>query len=105
VTADDTGITVIGIGRAMTVPDIARVHLGVSVRAETVADASALARQEAAALHDALAAEGVAQADITTTNYSVHADHDHPRGKERLLGYRVTNDVQVTLPSKPEATT
>lgn len=48
-------------------------------------------------MFDALVSSGVDKSDISTTNYSVYADHDHPKGKERLLGYRVNNEVQVTV--------
>lgn len=94
---DDTGISVAGVGQSTTTPDVARVAFGVSVRGATVAEASELARERVKAMLESLSSSGVAKADIQTTNYSVFADYDHPNGKERLLGYRVDNDVQVTL--------
>lgn len=96
-TSETTGISVTGVGRATATPDLARLSLGVSVRGVTVTEASALARDRSSALLEALESCGVDKADIATTNYSVFADHDHPKGKERLLGYRVTNEVQVTV--------
>ena len=80
-----------------TAPDIARVDLGVSVRADSVASATNTARERAASLITALKLAGVAPTDIATTGYNVHPEFDHHEGRQRLLGYRVSNDLQVVL--------
>lgn len=92
-----TGIEVTGVGNVTTAPDVARVTLGVSVRDDSVTAASSRARDLAAAVIDALLADGVDRPDITTVSYSVFADHDHPKGRERLLGYRVNNELVVSI--------
>lgn len=96
-TQHETGITVIGRGSADATPDMARVDLGVSVRAESVAQATRSARERAAALISTLQTKGISSADIATTGFSVYPEYDHQEGRQRLLGYRVSNDLQVVL--------
>lgn len=96
-THDETGITVIGRGTADATPDMARVDLGVSVRSDTVAEATRTARERAAALTSALHTKGIPPNDISTTGFSVYPEYDHQDGRQRLLGYRVSNDLQVVL--------
>jgi len=92
-----SGITVTGTGSAEVTPDLMNVDIGVSVRSETVAEASAEARQYATALIEALTEADVAREDIATHNYSVHPEYDHRDGQQRLLGYRVTNELSLTI--------
>ena len=96
-THHETGITVVGRGSADATPDMARVDLGVSVRADTVAEASRTARERAANLISALQTKGIPPNDISTTGFSVYPEYDHQEGRQRLLGYRVSNDLQVVL--------
>lgn len=97
------GITVVGTGSAESVPDLMRVDIGVSIRSESVADASSQAREHATSLIDALVGSGVERSDIATTTYSVHAEYDHRDGQQRLLGYRVDNELGVTIRDIPAA--
>jgi len=91
------GISVTGTGEATLVPDVMTVDVGVSVRAESVAAAAESSRAHAMALIDSLAASGVERVDIATTNYSVSPEYDYQDGVQRLLGFRVSNDLTVTL--------
>jgi uncharacterized protein len=92
-----TGITVIGTGEVAAPPDVMTVEIGVSVRADTVASASTSAREGATRLIETLTGLGVARDDIATTTYAVHPEYDHHEGAQRLLGYRVSNDLRVRL--------
>ncbi|HXV72957.1 MAG TPA: SIMPL domain-containing protein [Acidimicrobiia bacterium] len=93
----DSGITVVGTGSADTAPDVMSVDIGVSVRSDTVESASSQTRAHATSLIEALTARGLDHKDIATRNFSVHPEYDHRDGQERLLGYRVTNDLTVTI--------
>ncbi len=92
-----TGIEVSGIGTAAMRPDIARVVIAVSIRQDTVTEASERSRSLSSAILDELTAAGVDKSDVSTVNYSIHPDYDYPDGRQRLLGYRVTNEIQVTI--------
>lgn len=90
-------ITVVGEGRHRGEPDIATVTLGVSVEGDSVARARSDAAELATALHESLAAEGIESSDIQTIEYAVHPVHDYRNEHRRLIGYRVTNRVAVTI--------
>ena len=56
-------------------------------------EASQLATDVIAAVRD----QGVAQEDIQTTDYSIYPEYDYSGQRERIVGYRVTNMLQVTV--------
>ncbi|MFZ0013733.1 MAG: SIMPL domain-containing protein [Acidimicrobiia bacterium] len=92
-----TGITVAGLGRGEARPDIAEIDLGVSVLAPTVSEASAAARDRASAVIDALTRSGLTAEDMATARYAIQPEYDHREGEQRLVGYRVSNDLRITL--------
>jgi uncharacterized protein len=93
----EPGITVTGIGHSSVPPDLMTVGLGISVLAATVADARALASSKAMALISSVKDRGVNDDDIQTTHYTIHPEYDHEDGRRNLRGYRVSNEVEVTL--------
>ena len=56
-------------------------------------EASQLATDVIAAVRD----QGVAQEDIQTSDYSIYPEYDYSGQRERIVGYRVTNMLQVTV--------
>ena len=92
-------IQVSGTGTATGTPDIANLALGVVVDDETVAGAKATADTSVQAILTALKDNGVADKDITTSNFRVYEDYDYTeRGRVRL-GYVVEYDLRVTVRS------
>ena len=96
VTSDEVGgggIAVSGRGEVSGTPDTLQMSFGVTVLRPSVeqalADASALANDLIATLE----AEGVADEDIRTTNFSINPEYDFQGDQRRLLGYRVSNTV------------
>lgn len=92
-----SGITVVGGGEVSARPDLAAVMLGVSVLADSVGGATAAARRGAEAVLAALEGSGVSSEDVATTTYSVFPEYDHHEGSQRLVGYRVTNQLRVKV--------
>lgn len=92
-----SGITVVGGGEVFARPDLATVVLGVSVLGDSVAGATAAAREGAEAVLAALEGSGVSSEDVTTTTYSVFPEYDHHEGTQRLIGFRVTNQQRVRV--------
>ena len=92
------GISVSGSGEVQTDPDIAVFSVGVEVREETVAEARDGAAEAAQDVINALRDNGVDERDIRTVNFSIQPQFDF-RGNDppRLLGYVVTNTVEVTV--------
>jgi uncharacterized protein YggE len=91
------GINVTGQGKVTGRPDVLQVNLGVSVLRPTVDQATADAASLGAAVIDALKADGVAEEDIQTANYSIYPEYDWSGETQRLLGYRVANEVRVKI--------
>jgi hypothetical protein len=92
-----TGISVSGMGEVTGTPDTVEVDLGVSVLGETVDEATATAADRADSLIAALTSNGVAEEDITTTDYSIYPEYDYSGNQERLVGYRVNNTVRAKI--------
>ena len=92
-----SGISVSGMGEVTGTPDTVEVGLGVSVLGETVDEAATTAAEKAQALIDSLTSNGVAEEDITTTDYSIYPEYDYSSNEERLIGYRVSNTVKAKI--------
>jgi uncharacterized protein YggE len=93
----DSGINVSGQGRVTGKPDTLAVSLGVSVLRPSANGATADAAALATAIIAALEANGVVKDDIQTANYTIYPEYDWSREQQRLLGYRVTNEVRVKI--------
>lgn len=92
-----TGVSVSGTGEVTGTPDTLEVSIGVSVRADSVAEANALAAEKADAVISSLTSSGVAEEDITTINYSIWPEYDWRNDTQTLIGYRVDNTVRAKV--------
>jgi hypothetical protein len=93
-------ITVNGEGEAHGVPDRAELSAGVSSLVPTANAALADNARKMTAVFDALKRVGIADCAIQTSNFSVqpqYADTTCRSGAPRIPGYRVSNEVDVTL--------
>lgn len=92
------GVTVVGQGTAYGEPDRATVIVGVETFAPAVSEATTQNQETLDDVMAALAAVGIAPADIQTTNYSLFAEQIYgDRGPEGIAGYRVSNQVTVQI--------
>jgi uncharacterized protein YggE len=99
-------ITVVGEGKVSLVPDVARINVGVEVRASTVSEAKSEVDSQMEAITTALAKVGVEPKDIQISHYSIHYEREPPapmrvtgenmEGPVRN-GYCVSNMLQVTV--------
>jgi len=90
-------ITVSSVGEANGVPDTVEIDVGVSVLAGTVAEATKTAAESGQAVVDALTVGGIAEADVSTTEYTVQPEYDYSGNQQRLLGYRVGNTMRAKV--------
>ena len=90
-------ISVVGTGRAVTVPDIADVRLGVAVTRPTVAEARSAAAEIATRIRDAVTALGVERSDIRTSSLVVQPEYDYRDGVQQLRGQSVTHQYVVVV--------
>jgi uncharacterized protein YggE len=91
------GITVSGEGRVAGTPDTLTLTIGINLERDTVSQATEDAARLATGLIDALVAEGIAETDIQTANYSIYPEYDYRNDTRRLIGYRVSNEVRVKI--------
>ncbi len=93
------GIWVTGTGEVKAVPDVAVVSLGVQATAPTVAEAQEQARRAMDSVIATLKAKGVADKDIQTTGFNIwqRTRWDSNRQDEEIIGYQVSNNVQVKI--------
>ncbi|MEX2322474.1 MAG: SIMPL domain-containing protein [Acidimicrobiia bacterium] len=92
-----TGISVTGRGRVAGTPDTMTITLGVSVQRDGVDEATADAAALTNAIIGAVTANGVAAEDVQTANYAVYPEYDWSGNRQRLIGYRVTNELRVKV--------
>lgn len=96
--ANSGGVTVIGKGEAFGTPDKATVQVGVEIFAPTVSEATSRNEDTITQIMVALNDMGIPDEDIQTTNYSLWAEQIYgERGPEGIAGYRVNNQVNVTM--------
>jgi uncharacterized protein YggE len=92
-------VIVIGEGSVTVAPDYARIRSGVSTNAKTVKEASDSNAKLMANILAALADAGIAKKDIQTSEFSIEPVYVSPTppGGPKLAGYRVSNQVNVTI--------
>jgi uncharacterized protein YggE len=92
------GISVTGNGGVTVTPDIAVLSVGVEVTAETVAIARSQAAEAMAQLQQTLTDNGILDADITTTSFSIQPQYDYRSDDTpTIIGYMVSNRLSVKV--------
>jgi uncharacterized protein len=103
--SNDRWVEVSGEGSVSAAPDFARVTLGVTSTGKTAGDAMAANAKAANALVSLIKAEGVAPADVQTSDVSISPMFSQPaHGQETaptITGYSVSNNVAVTVRDIP----
>ncbi|MFO1034743.1 MAG: SIMPL domain-containing protein [Hyphomicrobiales bacterium] len=93
-------ISVSGHGEVRALPDTASISLGVSTNAETAKAALEANSKAMTALMDSLKASGIADKNITTSNFSVnpHVDYVQTDNEQKsvIKGFDVANTVTIT---------
>ncbi len=90
-------ISITGAGIASATADQATLNLGVEVTKDTAGEAISENANLMAAVIEALMNQGISEEDIQTTNYNVYAQYDWKEDGRELVGYTVSNMVQVTV--------
>lgn len=89
-------ISVSGSGSANGAPTQAQLSAGVTTIAPTASTALAQNARKMTGVFDALKRLGVPERSIQTSNFSVSPQYA-PNGAQRITGYQVSNQVDVTL--------
>jgi uncharacterized protein YggE len=99
---DTRGIAVSGTGTVTIKPDTSFVDVGVQATAQSVEDARTQAADAMNKVIEALKAQGIAEADIQTTSFSIYPQYDYSStGQQTLRGYTVSNTVSAKLKKDP----
>lgn len=103
--SNDRWVEVTGEGAVAAAPDFARATLGVTTTGKTAGEAMAANAKAANALVSLIKAEGVAPADIQTSELSISPMFaQSPPGQATapaIAGYSVNNNVAVTVRDIP----
>jgi hypothetical protein len=91
------GISVSGEGRVAAPPDMAVLNIGVSAKEDTVAAANSAAQAAMDRLLSSLTADGVAEKDIQTSQFTISPEYDYQFSQPKLTGYRVTHMLQIKV--------
>lgn len=99
-------VIVVGEGSVTVTPDYARISGGVTTSAKTVREATDANSKLMTNIITALVDAGIAKKDIQTTQFSIEPIYTSPsskfstdssNGAPKLSGYRVSNQVNVTI--------
>lgn len=96
VTNKNSFFTAEGQGEATGVPDTARVNIGITQQGNTVEETQERTNQAAQKIISEIKKLGIEEKDIKTTNYSVNPRQDFSNGSNRIVGYEVTQNLEIT---------
>ena len=99
--AASASITVTGTASVRIAPDFATVHIGVTTQAATVADAQAENSKLVTAVIEALAAQGIQETDMQTSQLNVSPVMNFEKvrldGAPTIAGYNMSNTLQIIV--------
>ena len=103
--SNDRWVEVSGQGSVSAAPDFAQATLGVTTTGKTAGEAMAANAKAANALVSLIKAEGVAPADVRTSDVSISPMFSEPSPgqttPQTIIGYSVSNNVSVIVRDIP----
>jgi len=90
-------ISVSGEGLITAVSDVAKVEVGASTEANTVAEAQAKNTEIMNGIIGSLIRLGVEEKDIKTKNYNIYPKYNWQDGKNSIIGYTVTQSLGLNI--------
>ena len=101
-----TGLHVFGVGSVTVEPDVGILNMGVEATEDTVEEARSVAAEAMNAVRAALPGVGVSDDDIETRFFSIQPEYvwrevyeegGRIQNKQELVGYRVSNNIEVKI--------
>lgn len=86
-----------GSSEIEAVPDEAKVSLGINVQRSTVGPAQTEANRVINAITERLKELGIEKEDLKTSNYSIYPNYDYSAGTNRIIGYNISSNLEVTI--------
>lgn len=88
---------VTGEGKAVVVPDLALVSVGIQAEGNTVAIAQDEINKVITKASSAVKQLGVDEKDIQTTNYNISPKMDFREGSQKITGYSATTNLSIKV--------
>lgn len=86
-----------GEGKVFVTPDIAKISFGITESGSSLKTVQNTVNTKSKTLTDALKKLGIADADIKTTGYSVYPQYDFTSPTQRITGFQVSTNYEVTI--------
>jgi uncharacterized protein YggE len=90
-------ISISGEGKVLVTPDIGQVDLSVVSDATSVAPAQKDNADKMSEITKAMKDLGIKDEDLKTTNYSIYPRYQYSHGKNEIIGYEVTQTLEVKI--------
>lgn len=84
-------------GKVTAKPDIAMTSMGMTAKGKTVLEAQQKNSEVMNKLITKLKELNIASADIQTVNYNVYPEYDYKDGSTTLIGYNISQSVQIKI--------
>lgn len=88
---------VTGEGKTSVTPDIAKVTLGIEATGTSLKNVQDSVNTKSKALTDAIKKLGIGESDIKTTSYNVYPQYDWNSPIQKITGYQVSTDYEITI--------
>ncbi|HYE22258.1 MAG TPA: SIMPL domain-containing protein [Verrucomicrobiae bacterium] len=90
-------ISISAEGRVSASPDTATVGLGVLVQSSSAESAQTQATEKTNQIVDFVKKQGIADEDITTSNFNIYPRYNYDGGTNRIIGYEANQTVTVKI--------
>lgn len=88
---------VTGTGKAVVSPDIAKIDFGIEQTGTDLKTVQSSVNQKSQDLVNQIKKLGIAASDIQTISYSVNPQYDYTTSTQRITGYDVSTNYEVTI--------
>jgi len=86
-----------GTGKATVAPDIAKIDIGIQESGTNLKTVQDLVNKKSQGLVAQVKKLGIEEKDIKTISYRVYPQYDYTTPSERITGYRVSTQYEVTI--------
>ena len=90
-------ISVSGEGKVTATPDLATVDIGVLTNSSTASDAESQNNTKVNQVIAYIKAQGVKDADISTSQFNLNPQYDYSKGTPTITGYQINQSVTVKV--------
>lgn len=90
-------ITIEGEGKVSGKPTLAQIDVGLYTEGTEVPTAQSENTRKVNDITQAMKNMGVADADIQTNNYSIYPRYDYQNGRQRVIGYSVSQNLHLKI--------